>query len=115
VGKLRCTLPAAPICVSFFNIVSQYNYVALVDSEEAFIAFTNACAQAGAAECLPVSMIQGNAAGSDVRLLFTSTIDVSSTTLMSVLCKAKLGPTARLEVAEGRIHGTPSPKWGTQE
>lgn len=59
-----------------FYIVSQLDYVALVDTEKAFTAFANACAEAGAARCLPVSMIQGNATGSDIRLLFTSTIDV---------------------------------------
>ena len=85
-----------------------------IDTEEAFTIFANACAQAGAARCLPVSMIQGNATGSDVRLLFTSTIDVCSATPLNVLGEAEHVPTARLEIAEGRIHRTPSAKWRTQ-
>ena len=59
------------------NIVPQLDYATLIDSEEAFTTFTNACAQAGAAKCPPVGMIQGNATGSDVHMLITSTVDVS--------------------------------------
>jgi len=62
---------------SFPHVVPQLIYVTLIDSEEAFTTLTNACAQAGAAKCSPAGMIQGNATGSDVHTLITSTIDVS--------------------------------------
>jgi len=88
-GLLTPSDGAGPMCaiscsaIFFcFDIIPQLDYVALVDSEEAFTAFANACAQAGAAKCLPVGMIQGNVTGSDVHLLFISTIDVSSGTLV---------------------------------
>ena len=70
-------LPVVLSQISLFYVISQLDYVALTDSEEVFTTFANACAQAGAARCLPASMIRGNVTGSDVRLLFTSTIDVS--------------------------------------
>ena len=63
--------------VSFTNVVPQLDYEAVVDSERVFTTFTNACAQAGAAKCLPAGLIEGNATDSDIHLLFTSTIDVS--------------------------------------
>jgi len=57
--------------------VPQLDYETLVDTEGAFTTFVNACAQAGAVKCPPVGMIKGNATGSDVHTLITSTIDVS--------------------------------------
>jgi hypothetical protein len=75
-GKLRCALPVIPTHSFFFNSVPQADYVSLLHSEDAFTVFVDACAQAGAAKCLPVGMIQGNATGSDIRTLITSTIDV---------------------------------------
>jgi len=86
-GELRCTPPAIPVPRSLPNFVPQLDYVTLVDTEEAFTTFTNACAQAGAAKCPPVGMIQGNATGSDVHALITSTIDVSQPLLMWILCE----------------------------
>jgi len=68
--------PVIPVHDAFSNTAPQLDYVTLVDSENAFTTFANACAQAGAAKCPPVGMIQGNATGSDVRALITSTIDV---------------------------------------
>ena len=101
--------------VSFFDIVPQLDYESFVDSEKVFDTFANACAQAGAAKCFPVGLIQGNATGSDVRLLFTSTIDVSRPSAAYVSRDgAYYGSTARFEVAEGRIHRTPSTKRRTQ-
>jgi len=70
--------------VSLFDIVQQYDYFSSVDTEEVFTTFANACAQAGAAKCLPAGMIQGNVTGSDIRLLLTSTIDVSLATPLHV-------------------------------
>jgi len=55
----------------------QLDYDTFAHSEEAFTTFANACAQAGAAKCLLVSLIKNNATGCDVRTLITSTIDVS--------------------------------------
>jgi len=107
-------LPIIMTYGSLSDTIPQLDYVTFVDAEEAFTVFANACAQAGPARCLPVSMIQGNATGSDIRLLITSTIDVSSVSPMYDLCKAELGPKARLEVAEGRIHRAPGTEWGTQ-
>ena len=77
-GKLRCTLPVVPAHSSLFYTSLQLDSVTFADSEEAFNTFTNACAQAGAAKCPPAGMIQGNATGSDVHTLITSTIDVRS-------------------------------------
>ena len=113
-GALRCALSVCPATCFLFDIIPQILYPAAVDTEEAFTTFVNACAQAGAAKCLPVSMIQGNATGPDVRLLFTSTIDVSLHIPMCVSCKIELGPIARPEVAEGRIYWIPITKWRTQ-
>ena len=84
-GKLRCTLTVVSSLSSFFDTVPQSDYSALADSEEVFTTFATACAQAGTAKCLPVGLIQGNATGFDVRLLFTSTIDVSLVILFCVL------------------------------
>jgi len=100
--------------VFLFDIVPQIDYFALVDSEEALTTFVNACAQAGAVKCLPVSMIQGNATGSDIRLLFTSTIDVSLLIPMYSSCEAELGPIARPEITRGRIYWIPTKKWRTE-
>ena len=69
-------LPVIPAHDSFFNTVPQLDYVSLLHTEEAFTTFVNACAQAGVVKCLLVGMIQGNATGSDVRTLITSTLDV---------------------------------------
>jgi len=69
---------------SFIDVVPQLDYEASIDSEKVFTTFTNACAQAGAARCFPAGLIQGNATGSDVHLLFTSTIDVSLALCMHV-------------------------------
>ena len=96
----------------FIYIVPQADSFAIADSEEAFTTFANACAQAGAAKCLPAGMIQGSVTGSDVRQLFTSTIDVSPVTPAYISRNIELEPTARLEVTEGRIYRTPSTKWG---
>jgi hypothetical protein len=60
------------------------DYVTLIDTEEAFTTFANACAQAGTVKCFPARMIKKKATGSDVRKLITSTIDVSLFTLMVV-------------------------------
>jgi len=102
--------------VSLFDIVPQNSYRRGTDSEEAFTTFTNACAQASAAKCLLASMIHGNATGSDIRQLFTSTIDVSLFIPMYVSCEeAEPGPTARSEITEGRIYRIPIvAKWRTQ-
>jgi hypothetical protein len=63
--------------IPFFEIDIAPQLDSFIDTEEAFTTFVNACAQAGAAKCLPVGMINKNATGSDVRTLITSTIDVS--------------------------------------
>lgn len=76
-----------PTYASLFDVVSQDNSVDLLDSEEVLTAFANACAQAGAGKCLPVSMIKGTATGADVRTLITSTIDVSL--FLPYTCQAK--------------------------
>ena len=92
-GKLQCTPVVVSYLGSFLDIIPQLDYVLLVDSEKAFTTFATACAQAGPAKCLPVSLIQGNATGSDVRLLFTSTIDVSVAIPIRILCEeAELCP-----------------------
>jgi len=57
--------------------LGRYDLDSFIDSEEAFTTFVNSCAQAGAAKCLPVSLIKDNATGYDVRQLITSTIDLS--------------------------------------
>jgi len=60
-------------------------------------------------------MIRGNATGSDIRLLFTSTIDVSLGTPVHVPCEeADTRLAARLEVTEGWIHRTSVAEWRTQ-
>jgi len=108
-------LSAALPLVSLFDIVPQNSYLRGADSEEAFTTFTDACAQAGAAKCHPAGMIHGNVTGSDIRQLFTSTIDVSLFITMYVSCKeAEPGPIARPEVTEGWIYRTPITKWRTQ-
>jgi len=115
-GALRCTLLVVLPLVSPFDIIQQYDYFSMVDSEEAFTTFTNACAEAGAAKCLPASLIQGDATGSDIRLLFTSTIDVSLFIPMYISCEeAELGPIARPGATEGRTYRTPIPKWRAQK
>jgi hypothetical protein len=86
-GKLRCALPMISTYSSFCDPVLQLDYATLLHSEEAFTVFADACAQAGAAKCLPVSAIQGNATGSDIRTLITSTIDVGRLTQASVSCE----------------------------
>ena len=96
------------------DTVPQLDYITLFDTEEAFTTFANACAQAGSIKCFLVRMIQGNATGSDVRTLITSTIDVSLSTPMRALYEVEFRPIARLEAAEGWIHRTPSTNWGTQ-
>ena len=111
-GKLRCILPVIRSYAPFFDIVPQLNYVALADSEKGFTTFASTCAQTGAAKYLPASMIRGNATGSDIRLLFTSTIDVSSATSARVFYEEIYsGSIARFEATEGRIHRVP----GTSE
>jgi hypothetical protein len=62
---------------SFFEIDTAPQLDSFINAEEIFTTFANSCAQAGAAKCLPVSMIKNNATGSDIRTLITSTIDVS--------------------------------------
>jgi len=115
-GALRCTLSVVLPLVFPFDIVQQYDYFSMVDSEKAFTSFANACAEAGAAKCLPASLIQGDATGSDIRLLFTSTIDVSLSILVYVSCEeAELRPLARPETTEGRIYRVHIPKWRTQK
>jgi hypothetical protein len=86
-GKLRCALPMISTYSSFCDPVLQLDYATLLHSEEAFTVFADACAQAGAAKCLPVSAIQGNATGSDIRTLITSSIDVGRLTQASVSCE----------------------------
>ena len=108
-GKLRRMLPVIPAHGSFFNTVPQLDYVSLLHTEEAFTTFVNACAQAGAIKCLPVGMIQGNATGSDVRTLITSTLDVGLFNSSHLSCKTDFGPIARPEATEGRIRRTPGP------
>lgn len=78
-------LPVIPAHGSFFNAAPQLDYVSLIDTEKAFIIFVIACAQAGPTKCLPAGMIQGNATGSDVRKLITSTMDVNISTTTCVL------------------------------
>ena len=108
-------LPVIRSHTPFFDIVSQLNYMTLADSEKVFTTFANACAQAGAAKRLPASMIQGNAKGSNIRLLFTSIIDVSSATSARVLYEEiYCGPIARFEATEGRIHQAPGKKRRTR-
>jgi len=109
-------LSAALPLVSLFDIIPQNSYLRGADSEVTFDIFTDACAQAGAAKCYPASMIHGNVTGSDIRKLFTSTIDVSLFITMYVSCEeAEPGPTARSEITEGRIYRIPiSAKWRIQ-
>ena len=76
-GKLRCTLAVILSLDPSSDIVIQLDYVILANSEEVFTTFAEACARAGAAKCLPIGLIQGNATGPDLRLLFTSIINAS--------------------------------------
>ena len=82
-GEPRRTLLVLHGC--FSHIVPQLLYGAFHDSEEAFTAFANACAQAGAVKCPPAGMIQGNVTGSDVHTLITSTVDVSQTLCVHIV------------------------------
>jgi len=87
-GQVRCKLSALPMRGSFFqiDIAPQIAYDALIHSEGALTTFVNSCAQAGAVKCLLVRMIKEKATGSDVRMLITSTIDVSLSTPVYVSC-----------------------------
>ncbi len=74
---------------SFVEIDTAPQLDSYINTEEAFTTFVNSCAQAGAAKCLPVSMIKNNATGSDIHTLITSTIDVSLS--ISYVCVRREG------------------------
>ena len=95
--------------VSLTDIVPQLDYEALVDTEKVFTTFTNACAQAGAVRCFPAGLIQGNATGSDVHLLFASTIDVSLAFCTHVSCaRLTLGQQLALRLQRVGYTGLPA-------
>ena len=80
----------------------------MIDSEEALTTFTNSCAQAGAVKCPPAGMIPGNATGSDVHTLITSTVDVSQL-LTSAYCVRWLTPDQQLALKLQRVGYTGLP------